>query len=137
MKLLELQTTTEEISLLHNNIYQGLVEKFNSLFIRKELIEKPVAVKQAIKEGSQFYRTQVELAGSGTRSKATVLYIAETGLMINQDPVLSLTVRFHDTKNGMQEVTAKTVVSRIAIPQPADIITIAYNANDLSMIAVL
>ncbi len=75
--------------------------------------------------------------GTGLRTKATVLYAKETGLMINEDPVMSLTLRFYTTKAGMKEITAKTVVSRIAIPQPADIITIAYNTEDLSMIAVL
>ena len=136
MKLLQLQAT-EEISLLHNNVYQGLVEKFNNLFVRREIIEKNPAPLTIGKEGSQFYRNQVKLVGNGIRTKATVLYVNNTGLMIHDDPVVLLTVRFHLKKKGIQEITAKTVVSKIAIPQPADIITIAYNTEDLSMIAVL
>lgn len=135
--MIALQTGTEESSLLNNMVYQGIMGKFNNLFIRKELIAKPALSLLKKNEGSQFYQTQVKLAGNGVRTKATVLYATDSGLLINQDPVISLTVRFHDVNDEMCEITAKTVVSRIAIPQAADIITIAYNANDLSMIAVL
>lgn len=135
MKLAALQTATEEIS-LNSVIYQGLVEKFNNLFIRKDIIEKTIVSKPRISEGSQFYKTLVELAGTGMRTKATVLYVNETGVLVNHDPVIILTVRFH-LNEQMMEITAKTVVPRIAIPQAADTITIAYNTGDLSMIAVL
>lgn len=137
MKLLQLQTT-EEVSLLNNTVYQGLVKKFNNLFLRKELIEKPVFSSPVMmKEDSQFYKRLVELAGGGIRTKATVLYITETGILLNHDPVVSVTVRFYNTKNKMQEMLAKTVVSRIAIPKAADIISIAYNACYPDIIAVL
>jgi cell fate (sporulation/competence/biofilm development) regulator YlbF (YheA/YmcA/DUF963 family) len=136
MKLLQLQTT-EEMIMLDNSIYMGLVEKFNSLFARPEQIEKRVVSQPVIKEDSQFYKTQVELVRTGERTKATVLYISETGLLINQDPVISLTLRFHNKRNKLREITANTVVSRIAIPKAADIITIAYNKEDMTMIAVL
>lgn len=137
MKLLQLQTT-EEVSLLNNTVYQGLVKKFNNLFLRKELIDKPVFSSPVMmKEDSQFYKRLVELVGGGIRTKATVLYITETGILVNQDPVMSVTVRFYNTKNKMQEIEAKTVVSRIAIPKAADIISIAYNACYPDIVAVL
>lgn len=138
MKLLQLQTTaTEEISLLNNNIYQGLVNKFNNLFIRKDLIDKPVFTAPVLRENSQFYKKLVELVGNGIRTKATVLYIAETGVLVNEDPVVSLTVRFCNSNNKMQEISAKTVVSRIAIPKAADIVSIAYKLCYPGIIAVL
>lgn len=136
MKLLQLQTT-EEVSILNNSIYQGLVERFNNLFIRKDFIETPAVSVAKPKADSQFYRTQVELAGTGIRTKATVLYVSEIGLLINQDPVISIILRFRNAENELLEIAANTVVSRMAIPMAADIITIAYNANDLGMIAVL
>ena len=136
MKLLQLQTATEDISLTNNIVYQGLVSKFNSLFIRKELVEKPV-FSPVLKEDSQFYKRLVELVSKGIRTKATVLYITETGVLVNRDPVVSLTVRFYDSKKRMQEISAKTIVSKIAVPKAADIISIAYSACYPDIVAVL
>ncbi|CAN5836323.1 hypothetical protein BH11BAC4_BH11BAC4_24370 [soil metagenome] len=135
MKLLQLQAT-EDTSLLNNTVYQGLVEKFSKLFIRQDPAEKPVFAP-VMKEDSQFYKRLVELVGTGVRTKATVLYISETGIRINQDPVVSITVRFYNSKNKMQEIAAKTVVSKIAVPQAADIISIAYSACYPDIVAVL
>lgn len=120
-----------------NIIHKGITLIPGNLFAvkgRSEAYQSPVMEEP---DDSLFYKKQVELAGTGKRVKATVLYVAETGLLINEDPVISLTIRFHNLKKAIQEITAKTVVSRIAIPKAADIITIAYNAKDLSMIAVL
>jgi len=137
MKLVALQTATEEISLSNNMIYKGLIEKFNQLFVRKEVIEKPVILRQSVKEGSQFYKTLVALVGSGIRTKATVLYACETGLVINFDPVINVVLRFPVSTNEMVEITAKTVVPKNAIPKAADTITIAYDSEDLGLVAVL
>ena len=138
MKLLQLQSLPEDASLLNNVVYQSLVNKFNNLFIRKELIEKPVfSSPVVIKEDSQFYQKLVDLVRRGQRTKATVLYIAETGILVNKDPVMSLTVRFSNSKNKMQEISGKTVVSKIAIPKAADIISIAYNPCYPDIVAVL
>jgi len=137
MKLLQLQAVPEDISLLNNTVYQGLVEKLNNLFIRKGITEKPVLAAPVLKEDSQFYKRLVELVGTGIRTKATVLYITETGVLVNRDPVVSLTVRFYNSKKKMQEISAKTIVSKIAIPKAADIISIAYSACYPDIIAVL
>lgn len=137
MKLVALQTATEEISLTNNVIYKGILEKFHQLFVRKEAIETPVILRQSVKEGSQFYKTLVALVGTGIRTKATVLYACETGLVINFDPVINVVLRFPLSTNEMIEVSAKTVVPRNAIPQAADMITIAYDSKDLGLVAVL
>ena len=136
MKPAALQTATEEISFSQNLIYQGLVEKFNNLFTSKKITERSF-ISKPINEGSQFYKTLVRLAGTGIRVRATVLYANETGLLVNNDPVINLTLRFHLNTTESVEITAKTVVPKIAIPQAADIITIAYDENDLSLVAVL
>jgi len=136
MKLLQLQAT-EETMLLDNSLYLSLVEKFNRIFLSTNLIEKPVIKKKIVHEDSQFYKKQVELVRTGIRTKATVLYITETGVLVNEDPVISLTLRFRNKRNKQREITANTVVSKIAIPKPADIISIAYCSDEPGTIAVL
>lgn len=136
MKLLQLQAK-EDIGFINSIIYQDLVTKFNNLFIRKEIKDKPVFKSPVLRENSEFYKRLVELVGTGTRTKATILYITDTGVLVNNDPVVSLTVRFYNNKNKIQEIAAKTVVAKIGIPKVADTISIAYNNCYPDIIAVL
>lgn len=134
MKLMGMQTIAPELNLLNSTVYQGLAKLNN--FFRTDLIEKQ-QVSLTLNGNSQFYRKLVELVGTGARAKATVLYAEETGILINGDPVLTMTIRFYNAKNNMIEMTAKTIASKIAVPRSADIITIAYKSGEPGIVAIL
>jgi len=137
MELLQMQTATKELPLSNKTIFKGLLYNFSDLFNRKIAPGQSFIPEQESIEGSQFYKKQVELAGTGIRAKATVLHVVETGVMINRDPVISITIRFYNLKKVLQEITANTVVPYISIPKIADNVTIAYKANNPGIVAVL
>jgi len=81
--------------------------------------------------------THDELANTGRSATAEVLSIEDTGTMINYNPVVSMKLNVTPESGSAFETTAKTVVSKIAIPRVGDKIKIKYNPENRNQVLVL
>jgi len=70
------------------------------------------------------------LALVGVKGKAKILSVQDTGLTVNNNPYIRVTV---EMKPGSQ-ATFQTMVSRVAIPRAGDMIEVIYDPADPSVV---
>jgi hypothetical protein len=75
------------------------------------------------------------VAQYGLDATAEVLSVADTGATINMNPVVEMKLNVTSVM-GTFETTARTMVSRIAVPRTGDKINIKYNPADPTQIFV-
>lgn len=73
-------------------------------------------------------RLQARLRRIGASMLAEIIRVEDTGLTINRNPRVKLTVRILD-----REASFELTVSRVNIPRPGDFITVAYDPQDPSI----
>lgn len=73
-------------------------------------------------------RLQARLRQSGASILAEIIRVEDTGLTINRNPRVKLTVRILD-----REASFEMTVSRVQIPRPGDFITVVYDPADPSV----
>lgn len=86
--------------------------------------------KKLMAENELFLKT-------GIRADAMVIGVEDTGITINNDPVVRLTIEINPGSAGSFQKTIETTVSRILIPRKGDIIKVLYDQKDNSKITVL
>ncbi|MCB0722498.1 MAG: hypothetical protein KDC73_04090 [Ignavibacteriae bacterium] len=72
----------------------------------------------------------------GTRANAKITGIADTGITINDDPVVRLTMEINPDSSGTFTKTADVTVSRVTIPRVGDIIRVIYDPKDPTKFSV-
>src|SRR5689334_230210 len=77
------------------------------------------------------------LAQTGLDAIAEVVSIQNMGMMINNNPVVMLTLKAQPSVGPAFETTGQSVVSLVAIPRVGDKIKIKYNPADPSQILVV
>jgi hypothetical protein len=82
---------------------------------------------------AQKYSTGANnLAQTGLPGKATVVSIQDTGMLVNYNPVVRLSLKVQPMYGAGFETTGDTTVSKIAIPRVGDEINIKYNPANQS-----
>jgi hypothetical protein len=76
------------------------------------------------------------VAQYGLDATAEVLSVADTGATVNMNPVVELKLNVISSYGQTFETTARTMVSRIAVPRIDDKINIKYNPADPTQIFV-
>lgn len=77
------------------------------------------------------------VAQNGLAASAEVLSVADTGATVNMNPVVEMKLQVTTAMATSFETTARTVVSRIAVPRKGDRINIKYNPADPTQIYVM
>jgi hypothetical protein len=77
------------------------------------------------------------ISQTGMGGTAEVLSIADTGAMVNYNPVVKMQLRVQPQFGVAFEITAEAAVSKIAVPRVGDKINIKYNPVNTSEIVVL
>jgi hypothetical protein len=77
------------------------------------------------------------VAQNGIEAAAEVMGVQDTGATINNNPVVLMQLKVTTAMGTQFDTSAKTMVSRIAVPRAGDNIKIKYNPADPSQIAVL
>jgi hypothetical protein len=73
---------------------------------------------------------QEKVLTEGTSARAEVLASEDTGLTMNHDPMVALTVKVKPAYGSSFQVKANVLVSRVAIPRPGDVINVRYDPDD-------
>jgi len=77
------------------------------------------------------------LMQNGADGVAEVLGIQDTGMMINYNPVVLLTLNVLATDGSHFQTTGQSMVSKIAVPRVGDNIRIKYNPEDKTQLVVV
>ncbi len=80
---------------------------------------------------------QERLLTHGETASAEVLAIRDTGSTMNRDPVVALTLRVKPRYGSTFQVETNTLVSRVAVPRPGDVIHIKYDPDNLRNVIVV
>ena len=86
--------------------------------------------KEQIAEQDEFLRT-------GTRTSAEVIGIQDTGVTINDNPVVKLTLSVNHATFGNFQQTINATVSRVKIPRIGDSLNVIYDPKNPSRMSVL
>lgn len=77
------------------------------------------------------------VAQNGLDASAEVLSVMDTGATVNMNPVVELKLMVTPAAGPTFETTARTMVSRIAVPRKGDKLSIKYNPADATQIFVM
>jgi hypothetical protein len=120
-----------------NSLNKGLMGGLTKAFMGKEFVNE---MNTAIDQGQAALNGVQQgqwLAQNGTDATALVVSVQDTGATVNMNPVLLLVLKVTTAAAVTFDITAQTMVSRIAIPRPGDTIKIKYNpANPQQLIVV-
>ncbi len=121
-----------------DTVNKGLMGGLTKAFMGQEFVDK---MNNAMDQGQAALDMQKSgqwIAQTGLEATAEVVDIADTGALINMNPVVRLSLKVTPSM-GMPpfEVTGETMVSKIAIPRKGDTIKIKYNPADPKQFAVV
>ncbi|HEX3531951.1 MAG TPA: PDZ domain-containing protein [Thermoanaerobaculia bacterium] len=88
---------------------------------------------------SGLYYSNPDLQTTGVSARAEILETWETGIKVNDEPVIGLKVRVTPTDGTPYEATIKRVlISQLEIPrfQPGAVIPVRYDPKDLSRVSI-
>jgi hypothetical protein len=78
-----------------------------------------------------------KLVIEGTSSQAEVLAVADSGITLNNNPMVILTLRVRPQYGSEFEVKAKVTVSRVAVPRVGDVVNVRYDPADPQNLIVI
>lgn len=111
----------------------GLTGMFTKAFVGQDNLNKINASLDMAKN----YTDTSNLAQTGMGATAEVLSIADTGALINFNPVVKMRLNVTPQFGPAFQVDAETAVSKIAIPRVGDKINIKYNPANTSQVLVI
>ena len=120
-----------------NVVNKGLMGGLTKAFMGQGFVDK---MNTAMDQGQAAIDNinQVNwVAQNGLDASAAVLSVMDTGATINMNPVVELKLHIIPASGAAFEATARTMVSRIAVPRKGDKINIKYNPANVSQIFVL
>ncbi len=78
-----------------------------------------------------------ELIRMGRDAKAEVLALADTGKMLNYDPIVRIRLKVLSEVSGPFEVESEQIVSKIAVPRVGDMVNIKYNPQNTNELVII
>ena len=79
-----------------------------------------------------------DLQKRGVTADATILKVWDTGITVNNDPVVNLLLEVRPASGNQYEAQTKALISRIDVPQfqPGNVIPVVYDPNDPKQVAI-
>jgi hypothetical protein len=118
-----------------NVVNKGMMGGLTKAFMGQGFVDK---MNNAMDQGQSALDGVNQMnwvAQYGLDATAEVLSVADTGATINMNPVVEMKLNVTSVM-GTFETTARTMVSRIAVPRTGDKINIKYNPADPTQIFV-
>lgn len=106
-------------------------------FMGKDFMDKANAGLDMAKQYTDYDGKKAQLMATGLGGTAEVLTIADTGAMVNYNPVVKMKLKVQPQYGVEFETEIETAVSKIAIPRVGDKLNIKYNpANNSDLIII-
>lgn len=115
---------------------KGLLGWFAKLFIGKEDLNKMNAAVGQVQDAMGDFKESDRIRNIGISAKASVLAIQDTGMLLNYNPVVILTMEVRPNAGTPYTVSVKTPVSKIAIPRVGDEVAVKYDPADKMKVAL-
>ena len=118
-----------------NVVNKGMMGGLTKAFMGQGFVDK---MNNAMDQGQSALDGVNQMnwvAQYGLDATADVVSVADTGATINMNPVVEMKLNVTSVM-GTFETTARTMVSRIAVPRTGDKINIKYNPADPTQIFV-
>src|SRR5512141_3503186 len=119
-----------------NVVNKGLMGGLTRTFMGQGFVDK---MNNAMDQGQTAIDGVNQMnwvAQYGLDATAEVLSVADTGATINMNPVVEMKLNVTSVMGTFETTTARTMVSRIAVPRTGDRINIKYNPADPTQIFV-
>lgn len=116
---------------------KGLVGGLAKAFMGKDFMDQ---ANNAIEMGNQVLDSSAlaeQLAKTGADAEAEVLSIQDTGMTVNMNPIVVLTLKVTPDKGDEFQTAGQVTVSRLAIPRAGDKIKIKYNPETPSQFTLM
>jgi len=106
-------------------------------FMGKDFMDKANAGLNQAKQYTDYDGKKAALMQTGLPGTAEVMTIADTGAMVNFNPVVKMKLKVQPQFGMAFETEIETVVSKIAVPRVGDKVNVKYNAaNQQELIIV-
>jgi hypothetical protein len=109
------------------SLNKGLSGGLTKAFMGKDFVDKMNSAMDQGQAALDGVKAGEWLAQNGADATAEVVSIADTGSMINMNPVVMLVLKVQPAAGAAFDTAGQTVVSKIAIPRVGDKIKIKYN----------
>ena len=120
-----------------NTVNNGLMGGLTKAFVGQGFVDKMNSAMDQGQAAIDYVNQMNWVAQSGLEASTDVLSVTDTGATINLNPVVELKLHVIPTAGAAFEATARTMVSRIAVPRKGDRLNIKYNPADVSQIFVM
>lgn len=118
-------------------INKGLTGFMTKTFMGKDFVDKANAGLDMAKKYTDYDGKHAQLMQTGLPGVAEVLTIADTGALVNFNPVVQMRLKVQPQFGPEFETEIQTAVSKIAVPRVGDKINIKYNpANQTELIVI-
>lgn len=79
-----------------------------------------------------------DLQKRGVGAEATILRVWDTGMTVNDDPVVNLLLEVRPADGNQYQAQTKALISRIDVPQfqPGNVIPVVYDPKDPAQVAI-
>jgi len=106
-------------------------------FMGKDFMDKANAGLNQAKQYTDYDGKKAAVMQTGLPGTAEVMTIADTGAMVNFNPVVKMKLKVQPQFGMAFETEIETVVSKIAVPRVGDKVNVKYNAaNQQELIIV-
>jgi hypothetical protein len=116
---------------------KGVSGFLTKTFMGKDFTDKMNAGLAQANNAVNMADSSNQLAMTGVPATAEVKTIADTGTLINYNPVVKMNLHVVPQFGVPFDTSVETMVSKIAIPRVGDKINIKYNPANLSQVLVL
>jgi hypothetical protein len=120
-----------------NVVNKGLMGGLTKAFMGQGFVDKMNSAMDQGQAAIDYVNQMNWVAQNGLQASADVLSVSDTSATINMNPVVELKLHVVPTAGVAFEATARTMVSRIAVPRKGDRISIKYNPANVSQIFVM
>ena len=118
-------------------VNKGLMGGLTKAFMGQGFVDKMNAAMDQGQAAIDYVNQMNWVAQYGSEASADVLSVMDIGATINMNPVVEMNLHVIPATGAAFEATARTMVSRIAVPRKGDRINIKYNPADVSQIFVM
>lgn len=116
---------------------KGLSGFMAKTFMGKDFVNKANEGLDMAKQYSDYDGKKAQLMQTGLGGTAEVLTIADTGAMVNYNPVVQMKLKVQPQYGPEFETEIQTAVSKIAVPRVGDKLNIKYNPANTSELIII
>jgi hypothetical protein len=106
-------------------------------FMGKDFMDKANAGLDMAKQYTDYDGKKAQLMQTGMPGTAEVTAIADTGALVNYNPVVKLSLKVQPQYGMSFETTIETAVSKIAVPRVGDKLNVKYNPSNTSEMIII